>query len=188
MMTIQELIECCARNEGRAWAELWLIVEGSALCPIRRLLARWHFDPSLEDDIMQELYRYLQADGQRRLRSFRGASEPELRSYLRTLATRFGRDTIRKWDGHRRREARTLRLAPPPDRAGPTEQEIQAAIRELNSILSASDRAKLKKVLSAQQLLPEPENTDPLAAPEPSPRTVRHWRQQIGRLCGRDLS
>jgi DNA-directed RNA polymerase specialized sigma24 family protein len=187
-MTIQVLIERCARNEGRAWAELWLIVEGSALSPIRRLLARWHFDPSLVDDIMQELYRYLQADDQRRLRSFRGASEPEFRSYLRTLATRFGRDTVRKWDGHRRREALTLRLAPPPDRAGPTEQEIQAAIRELNSILSASDRAKLRKVLSDQQLLPESKNSDPLAAPGPSPRTVRYWRQQMGRIYGQDLS
>jgi DNA-directed RNA polymerase specialized sigma24 family protein len=178
-MIIQELIECCGRNDGRAWAELWLIVEGSALRPIRRLLSNWHFDISLADDIIQDLYRYLQADDLRRLRTFRGASEPELRGYLRTLVTRFALRTVRKWDRHRRREALTLRLAPPPDRAGPTEDEVRAAMRELNSILSASDRAKLRTVLGGQQLLPGAEDADSPAAPAPSDRTIRHWRQEF---------
>jgi DNA-directed RNA polymerase specialized sigma24 family protein len=187
-MTTQQLIEGCYRNEGGAWAELWQIVESSSLGPIRRSLARWHFDVSLVDDIMQELYQYLQADELGRLRSFRGATKPELCSYLRTLATRFALQTVRKWDRNRRREALTLRLAPPPDRTGPTEEEIQAVLCELDSVVSASDRVKLRKVLGDLQLLPETENANSPAAPTPAQRTVRHWCHELRRNYAQELS
>jgi DNA-directed RNA polymerase specialized sigma24 family protein len=186
-MTTQQLIEGCGRNEGQAWAELWQIVEGSCLGLIRRVLTRWHFEVSLVDDVMQELYRYLQADGLCRLRSFRGASKPELCGYLRTIATRFAVRTVRKWDRNRRREALTLRLAPPPDRTGPTEEEIQAALRELDSIATASDRLKLRKVLGDLHLLPETEDDDSPTATAPAQRTVRHWCQELRRTYAQEL-
>src|SRR5438094_448970 len=80
-MNVRELLDRCARDEGEAWAELWLLVEPSARAPLRGLLQSWHEDATPADDAMQEFYLYLTEQKLRRLRGFDGDSVEEFHAF-----------------------------------------------------------------------------------------------------------
>jgi hypothetical protein len=187
-MKIHDLIDQCARRDNAAWALLWKLVEDSALVPVRRQLARWHFDATSTDDVMQELYRYLQADDLRCLRTFRGTTEYQLRGYLRTIANRFASRTLRKWDRRRRRELHALQHLPQSDRTGPTEEQIRALLRELYSIMSDHERANLQSALGYLGLLPDWPAPNSDYQQTPSTRTLRYRRQVLRRDYGDELT
>lgn len=108
---VRELIGGCAEPRDRAatdraWEELvsrYGRTLGAAVC---RALARGGAEArGVEaDDVVQEVYCRLLADGRRRLVGFRGGADRELRTWLRRVATRTTYDHLRA----RRRRRRSL--------------------------------------------------------------------------------
>jgi DNA-directed RNA polymerase specialized sigma24 family protein len=186
-MSVRELIEHCGRNEPEAWAELWEVVASAALFPIRRLLQRQGFGLELADDALQELYVYLREDDLQHLRAFRGDSIPQFRAYLRTLAIHFTLNLIRRIKRVQRLEAEALRSASLPDRTGPTEHQIELALRELESLMSETERVQLRCALEAGEEL-EPGERAELSSAARSLRTYRRWRETLYRKYGSNLS
>jgi hypothetical protein len=183
MMDTQELIERCRREEGEAWAELWQIIESVALRRIRRMLRQRRLDLSIADDVIQELYCYLQEDDLRRLRIFRGHTAAELRCFLRTLAVRFSQKWVQNVQHTRcrRREAEALHHLALCGAGRRTPQEVRATINKLESIMSPKDRARMWII--ASRLYPEVGTgaADALAARQFSSRTLRQWRLKLSR-------
>jgi hypothetical protein len=185
-MNILPLIDLCRKDNGAAWAELWLSVKRAAFRPIRQMLSVRNLDLSLADDAMQELYTYLQASEMRRLRNFRGTTEAAFVCYLRMVALRFTMRKLRKWLGVQHREAKACRRLSPSRSDGPTEQQVRSARSELESIMSERDRVKMKKV---EAFLNQQGGTGPSwpAIPPISLRTARHWRRELYNHYGRQV-
>lgn len=106
----RELLDHCARGpETPAWGELVQRFGPAIEAGVRRALRRSGFaepGPDRVEDLVQECYcRLLEARG-RRLRSFRGSEEAELRTWLRNVAERSSLDRLRSAladkRGHRR--------------------------------------------------------------------------------------
>jgi hypothetical protein len=152
---------------------MWRLIEGIALVPIKRLLRQHRFDTALGDDVLQELYLYLQTESARRLRLFRGTTEPQFRAYIRVTATRFANKMIRKWRQARYRESRAARAAScAAGGGGPTDSQIRLAIGELLLLLPAADYYKLQNVSDYRQ----PGANGHRVVP---PRTARRWRSEL---------
>jgi DNA-directed RNA polymerase specialized sigma24 family protein len=149
------------------------------LYPIRRLLQNHDFGLELADDVMQDFYLFLRANDLEHLRAFQAETMPQFRVYLRTLAIHFTLNSIRKIKRMRREEARVLLEAPPPDRTGPTEQQIESIMRELQSLMPEKERAKLAKILHMNSL------EEARLSKPPSSRTYRRWKREIYRRYGR---
>ena len=106
----RELLDHCARGpETPAWGELVQRYGPAIEAGVRRALRRSgcaEAGPDRVEDLVQECYcRLLEARG-RRLRSFRGSEEAELRVWLRNVAERSSLDRLRSAladkRGHRR--------------------------------------------------------------------------------------
>ena len=113
----RELLDRCARGpETPAWGELVHRYGPAIEAGVRRALRRsGHDDADLDriEDLTQECYcRLLEARG-RRLRSFRGSAEAELRTWLRSVAERSSLDRLRSAAADKRGRSR---LRPVPDR------------------------------------------------------------------------
>jgi len=175
IMTIQEMIEGCRRDEGAAWAELWCLVDDAVRPLLRRLLQSCHAHRTLVDDALQEFYLHLQEQNLRRLQAFRGNTEAEFRAFLRTMATRFFWRLVGNWHEARQREADALRQTISAGSAGPTEAQVQARLQELESCLSEEDRVKWWAVPRQQGLSAGTEPGQEPIPPPPSSRTVRRW-------------
>ena len=120
-MTVQDLIDQCSKNDPEAWARLWEIASSAALYPIRRLLQHHGIGLELADDVMQEFYVYLLERNMENLLAFRGEAMPQFRVYLRTLATHFTMNAMRKIMRIRRQEAKAARRTQiPPSPASRT--------------------------------------------------------------------
>ena len=80
--------------------------------------------------------------------------------------------------------AATLEVVGPPVRDGPTDEQIESARRELESIMTASEREKLHAV--AGQYAPDAEGPEPSSptAKRVSDRTIRRSREQLLRDYG----
>lgn len=95
----RELLDHCARGpETPAWGEFVHRYGPAIESGVRRALRRAGFDQADLDrveDLTQECYcRLIEARG-RRLRSFRGSAEAELRVWLRSVAERSSLDRLR---------------------------------------------------------------------------------------------
>jgi hypothetical protein len=128
IMTIQEMIEGCGRDEGAAWAELWCLVDDVARPFLRRLLQSCRAHRTLVDDAMQEFFLYLRAQNLRRLLVFRGTTKEEFQAFLRKMAGRFFMELVKSWRRAQQREADALQHITPADRAGPTEAQLEAVL------------------------------------------------------------
>lgn len=170
MSSMVVLVRLCVAGDRRAWELFLRVAGGSASGPIRRLLSSLRIDPTLADDLDQELYLYLRGPGSARLGAFRGASRGELRRFLAVLALRFARTRLVRLRREADREARALRAhARAECDDGPTESEVRAALDELEGLLDKPDRARLHAVL------------DPIARPDVPARTLRHWSEGLAR-------
>jgi hypothetical protein len=180
MTPVHELLSRCASHDDEGWTELWRIVESVSLPPIQRQLYAHGLDVSLADDVLQELYLYLQAGSLKRLRLFRGTCDPQFRAYLQTIVIRFTKRVLRRWCRARRREAAALRDNARPSPGGPTDSQLQQALRELMSALPKPDRIKLRTVSHCRDLLGEGGTLERSGTDVPA-RTARRWRNELYR-------
>lgn len=95
----KELLDSCARSpETAAWRDLVHRYGPAIEAGVRRALRRSGFDDSDPDavrDLVQECYCRLLERGARRLRTFRGSSDGQAKTWLRLLAERTARDRLR---------------------------------------------------------------------------------------------
>ena len=178
-MNFQELLDRCERRDREAWKEFWDLVKGAVSGPVQCLVRCWHMDLSSADDVLQELFLYLQADNFRRLRAFRGNTAPELTCFLRTIAIRFSRKKLRRWQRTRQEETAVFRLLPSPDRNGPTKNQVEAVLRELLEIMPEPDWVRLYQVSSCPELMAKIKTRKASMTQPPAARTVRHWRREL---------
>ncbi|HZY84734.1 MAG TPA: hypothetical protein VFE78_07875 [Gemmataceae bacterium] len=179
MTGLAELITECAANDPDGWANMWRIIEGIALGPVRRLLRQYRFDGDLADDVLQELYLYLQVESARRLRLFRGTTVPQFQAYIRVTATRFGKKMIRRWERTRLREYWAARGASRTAVCGgPTDSQVRLAVAELLRLLPPDDYFKLQSVSAYCQPGANGEAAGAPSARVPS-RTARRWRSEL---------
>jgi DNA-directed RNA polymerase specialized sigma24 family protein len=183
-MEVRDLIDRCSQNDPEAWAGLWEIVSSAALYPIRRLLQHQGIGLELADDVMQEFYMYLLQKDMEPLRAFVGESMPQFRVYLRTLAVHFTLNAMRKFMRVRRQDEKAALGAPLPDRTGPTEQQIELTMRELESLMSDKDRSRLARLLCIESL-PEANDSEVDPLNTRSGRTIRRWQEELYRRYGR---
>jgi hypothetical protein len=176
-MGLAELIAECAANDRGGWSKMWRMIEGIAVGPVQQLLRQHRLGPELADDVLQELYLYLQVESARRLRLFRGTTEPEFRAYIRVTATRFARKVVRRWRQARCRESEAVRQSSRADRPGsPTDSQIRLAIRELLPLLPPDDYRKFQNISE----YPGPGADWPAAGGRSVPaRTARRWRSEL---------
>jgi hypothetical protein len=161
--------------------ELWEIIEGAASIPIRRILRAHRLDPGLADDVLQELTVYLLERPSASLGRFRGSSEAQLRRFVWIIAARFASRLIARWQLQQAREAEALGRCPPPDRDGPGEPQVRAAVAELEALLSESDRTHLRIILAREGIIAASGiGAERLAGPL-SARTLHRWVEALSR-------
>ncbi len=180
MSSLAEFIIRCQTNDPLAWEDLCKIVERAARCRIKRLLQAYGFDTTRVEDVLQELYCKMRTRTCRLLRVFHGTSEEELRAFLGVVAYRFALKLIAKWDRIRETEQEALHHLAPPMRDGPSEQEIEIARRDLESMMPAVDRDKLRQIAQASGA-PWDYSLASSAIPQ---RTLRRWRLELFREYG----
>ncbi len=179
---LNEVIDRCLAEEAMAWGELWQIAEESALLPIRQLLRRHRLDLTLAEDVMQMLYLYLRDEDCLLLRNFAGTTEAEFRGYLAGIALWFTQNLVGVWQSARKREERALRDAPLPVRDGPTEEDLNNVLAEVESLMSAPDFAKWQELQAADwPALDSGEEAETTV--QPVPDRTRRWRLRT--LCDR---
>jgi RNA polymerase sigma factor (sigma-70 family) len=95
----RELLDSCARSpETAAWRDLVHRYGPAIEAGVRRALRQsgaGDADPDAVRDLVQECYCRLLDRGARRLKSVRGSSEGQARTWLRLLAERTARDRLR---------------------------------------------------------------------------------------------
>jgi hypothetical protein len=184
MMPVPALIERCIHRDPVAWCEFWSLVQEAASFTIRTLLRQNERQLSEVDDLLQELYLHLQELEFARLRAFRGTTPGELRSFVRVLAGRFMNHELRASHTCARHEVKLLRSLSPPDRNGPTEEQIAFARAELERLMTQTERKRLNAVCgeaapvcaSNVKHTPQPEQI--------GSRTCRRWRCHLYRKYG----
>jgi len=117
-------------------------------------------------------------------RVFHGTSEEELRAFLGVVAYRFALKLIAKWDRIRETEQEALHHLAPPMRDGPSEQEIEIARRDLESMMPAADRDKLRQIAQDTGALAGGSDGYSLANSAIPERTLRRWRLELFRKYG----
>ncbi len=140
------LIKLCLADEPDAWADLWQTFDHIAAQPVRSLIVRAGFDLTEADEVAQELYLALHMNGNVRLRSFRGKSQPELESWLVHLAVNFTRDWIEKTWRARKRTRRYIQGIPTPGRSAATEPEVDTLLDDLEKVLSHEESNQLRQL------------------------------------------
>jgi hypothetical protein len=180
LLALVELIDGCQANNAIAWEQFCEIVDSAARYWIRKLLKAHRFDETLDDDVLQELYRQMRDGSCRCLRHFRGTTYREFRVFMRRVAYRFARRVIAKWERLRRQEEAAIQTAGPSAREGPTEQQIENARTELLSVMPVPDQEKLIHILAhdgchAHQSVPWLTGRNLLV----TSRTVRRWRNEL---------
>jgi hypothetical protein len=177
-MGLADLIAGCAARDPDRWSKLWRLIEGIAWGPIQRLLRQHRFDKALADDLLQELYLYLQTESARRLRLFRGTTEPQFRAYIRVTATRFANKMILRWRRARYHESKAARAVfHAAVTKGPTDSQIRLAIGELLPLLPPADYHKLQNVADYSE--PVGNGGTASARGVVPPRTARRWRSEL---------
>jgi DNA-directed RNA polymerase specialized sigma24 family protein len=184
-MTVRDLVDGCRGNSPEAWAKLWEVVSSAAGYPIRRLLQQQGLDLELADDVMQEFYLHLRKNDLHHLRSFRGQTMAQFRPFIRTLAIHFALNTLRKIKRIQHLEEKAAHAALAPDRAGPTARQIRSALRELTSLMSNDDRAKLIQLLCDKTLIDQCSEASDVSPR--STRTRRRWRDELYRKYHRRI-
>jgi DNA-directed RNA polymerase specialized sigma24 family protein len=187
-MNVRELIDGCCGNDPTAWAALWEIVSSAALYPIRRLLQRQGLGLELADDVMQEFYLYIRQEDLKQLRSFRGQAMPQFRAFIRTLAVHFALNAMRKLKRIRRQEDEAARFATPPDRSGPTANQIRSTMQELTALMPNDDRLKVLQILDDKSLADELRSEVGCNTGPRSRRTERRWREELFRKYARRVT
>lgn len=167
--SVRGVVEGCVGGDPGAWAEFWGIVAGAVRGAIGNTLRFPGADRSLADDLGQEVFLHLRADGAARLRRFRGATEGELRAFVRVAAARMACQRLRRWRHARSRELAAARRAAGAARAGPTPAQIEAALRDLELSMSRSDRERLRRLRGGPSVGRHPG----------SPRAVRRLREEL---------
>ncbi len=162
------LIEQCLANNAEAWADLWLIFDHAVGQPLRQLLHRAGFQATDADDVTQEIYLFLREDDHRRLRSFRGTTERELKSWIRKLAINFMHNWVQKRWLSTKRDREFSKSLPATDRSGATEPEVVSFLKDLESIVSDDDTRHLRILAGLK----------PSSTPV-SKRTLQLWRKQL---------
>lgn len=150
---------------------------------VRRLLRTHGVRASEADDVLQDLFLYLQRHRCGPLKTFRGATEAEFRGYLWVLTLRF---TV-KWCRKQKRQEQPLGteiwdILLPPDRRGPTEEEFEARWQELYAAMSPKDRSKLTLLRRFLHGQAETGAGSGESSRQPiSERTLRHWSLELYR-------
>lgn len=182
-LEIRDMIRRCSDGAPSAWQDLWEVVEGAAKGPIRSFLWSRQLDPTLCDDIAQDLFLYLSEETARRLGAFRGSSTPEFRLYVRVIALRFASRCVRRHLRTRRLEEKAARDRTRPCDPGPTERQLRLVRQELDGLMGDADRERLRMV---QGLPSDPEPDEDVAAAEsPSLRTKQRWGKDLFDLYAR---
>jgi hypothetical protein len=149
---------------------------------VAQLAPHGRVDPHLVDDLVQECLLDLLEDNGRRLRcraSSDAAPESELEALLRKIVLRFAWKRLRRRRRAQDRDDEVARATPVPDRTGPTEEQVRAAMRRLETMVVPEDREKLWLVCT--RLGSAVGSTDP-----PGPhlgasalRRLRRWREEL---------
>jgi len=169
--SVRGLLDGCADNDPAAWDEFWGLVGGPARWAVWKTLLFFGADPSLADDLGQEVFLHFRADGGARLRRFRGATEEELRAFVRVAAARMAFQRLRRWRNAYSREAVAARAAASSSHSGPTPAQIDLAFRDLEGAMTGDDRARLRRLRDW--------NASPGSAP--CPRALRRLRGDLVR-------
>ena len=156
-------------------------MESACIYPVGQILEERGFPQSLVAEVMQDLYLQLQANSGAELRSFRGTTEPQLRSYLRRMARRFANRWAAKERRRRKREAKAVLAYLTAVRDGPTEQQIGSRYRELQATMPQADREKLQCVSPYAAWLSGQADPSAAAAPAVPERTRQRWRLELVR-------
>ena len=139
-LTAEELLRVCADlRDGDAWDEFIRRFHGAIFAAVWRTGRRYQqFQPGLCDDLVQETYLRLSANGARALREFVPRHPGSACCYLQVVALRVTQDYCKKKDFRRIEE-----LPPdPPDIAAPNKTEWLALLAEIDDVLRrhAGDR------------------------------------------------
>jgi DNA-directed RNA polymerase specialized sigma24 family protein len=156
------------REEGDAWGELFQIFDNSAAPAVRRIAKACGFSAIDPEDAVLDVVDSLYADDARRLRTFNG-SMPQLRRWLRVVATRHVRKWVRCERRRRRREEAALTLCSRGTSETPlTEQDIKLLLAEFATVASPEDYDKVQFFLGRK-----------LFDPPPSRRTQQRWAKDL---------
>ncbi len=143
-------------TRGEAWGDFYLFIEQTVSRTVRRLLRGFGFDEGEGEVVVLEFIEALYVRDRRKLRSCKAKSERAFRAWLRTGATWFTlnwtRDQSRAESRQHRAgtrvtgqfgpDAASLKLAE-AERRGPDARQIEACLREWQSVMRPRDFARL---------------------------------------------
>ena len=162
------LTKCLLDDNGEAWTELWVVFDRAAAGPLRRILTFYDFDQRDADDVVMDVWRHLLEDNRKRLASFKGNSQRELKSWLVRVAVNFAHDWIcRRLTADMRERAMRSQLKV-PDRSGPTEYQVAQLLDDPESVADAADIRKLRILAGFEE-----------SDGDPSPRTIQRWTKKL---------
>jgi RNA polymerase sigma-70 factor (ECF subfamily) len=143
-MSTIELIKACAdSNDGAAWQEFVARFHRPVCLSILRIASRWGASPQqVVDDLAQETYLKLCADGCRLLRSFAEDHPDQVENYIRTIAINAAHDHFKSVYSKRRGSGKVAQLSEDADRmvesgsfGGHTIMEREVLLKEIDDCL-----------------------------------------------------
>jgi DNA-directed RNA polymerase specialized sigma24 family protein len=149
-----QLIDQCLAKDSQAWGKLVEIYDDTAAHLVRQALLLAGFDRSQADDVAVEIFQRLYENECRRLSSFKGDSDRQLKSWLVRVALNFTRDWIKKsWRSGKRQKKAEKACATELASDAPTETKILSLLKALEEALSDRDVHRLRQYLG-QECLP----------------------------------
>ena len=173
------LVERCGRGEEDAWTELWDIYHKVAAKPVADLVLGWRMDSTEAEDITADFFVYLHEDAQKRLRAFRGSTEPTFHRWLVKVACSFARNWLAKRRRAIRKAPKVVDKIDPEDRTGPTEAEVMALLRDLEDVMPGADVERLRILVCLTREPPATQGCPRTIRTAIAASTERHWKKRL---------
>jgi DNA-directed RNA polymerase specialized sigma24 family protein len=185
MTNVRDLLQRCQQTptDDAAWSEFWCILVSAALCRVQKILRVYGLDPERAEDVLQELWFHLQKTGWAPLAAFRGNTEAELESFLRTMSGHFAIDWARKEQRCQWHAQQARREYVSSARDGPTEHEIGNAFKEVEALMSDEEKKKLRHISGVAEVPSRSEEAFAPASPVPE-RTLQRWWAELVKKFG----
>ena len=161
-----DLLEACLRGDARAMAAFVKRFERYIRHMVGRTVHRYTtgVDPSVMDDLCQEVFMALFENDQKRLKMFEGRNGCPLRAWIRVITVRTVISRMRRWKRHSqlpnddsdRGSVRMVDEGPDPLEvlAAQDDQKRKAQLLRLAETLSAEDRELIEMIYVHEMSVP----------------------------------